>query len=163
MCDLLTPIHPSRQVRRPGRAGKPSLVVGKFPLVSASVPDTGLVIRRRTFLGGGLALAGLGLAAGQASATGPDWARLRTHLTGDLVLPGDAAYPVAKQLDSGYFDTISPQGVAYCETVGDVRTVLSFAQHNDLHVAVRSGGHNAAGWSTTTGLVLDTSRLRGLT
>jgi FAD/FMN-containing dehydrogenase len=148
--------------RGPARAGKPSRFAGKFPLVSAGVPDTGLVIRRRTFLGGGLALAGLGLAAGQASATGPYWARLRTHLTGDLVLPGDAAYPVAKQLDSGYFDTISPQGVAYCETVGDVRTVLSFAQHHDLHVAVRSGGHNAAGWSTTTGLVLDTSRLRGL-
>jgi hypothetical protein len=41
--------------------------------------------------------------------------------------------------------------------------VLSFAQYNDLHLAVRSGGHSAAGWSTTTGLVLDTSRLRGLT
>ncbi|GAB1515930.1 FAD-binding oxidoreductase [Actinophytocola sp. KF-1] len=120
------------------------------------------MIRRRTFLGGGLALAGLGLASGQASATGPDWTRLRAHLTGDLVLPGDAAYPVAKQLDSGYFDTISPQGVAYCATVGDVRTVLAFAQYNDLHVAVRSGGHNAAGWSTTTGLVLDTSRLKAL-
>jgi FAD/FMN-containing dehydrogenase len=123
------------------------------------------VLTRRTLLGGGLALAGLGL-AGQASASGrsgPDWDRLRACLTGDLVLPADAAYPVAKQLDSGYFDTINPAGVAYCETVADVRTALSFAQHNDLHLAVRSGGHSAGGWSTTTGLVLDTSRLRDLT
>jgi FAD/FMN-containing dehydrogenase len=123
------------------------------------------VLTRRTLLGGGLALAGLGL-AGQAGASGrggPDWDRLRACLSGDLVLPADAAYPVAKQLDSGYFDTIDPQGVAYCETVADVRTTLSFAQYNDLHVAVRSGGHSGAGWSTTTGVVLDTSRLNGLT
>jgi FAD/FMN-containing dehydrogenase len=126
--------------------------------------NTDRVIRRRTLLGGGLALGGLAV-AGQASAarrTGPDWARLRTYLTGDLVLPSDAGYPVAKQLDNGYFDTISPQGVAYCDTVADVRAVLSFAQHNDLHVAVRSGGHSGAGYSTTTGLVLDTSRLRAV-
>jgi FAD/FMN-containing dehydrogenase len=123
------------------------------------------VLTRRTLLGGGLALAGLGLTgrAGATGRSGPDWDRLRGCLTGDLVLPADAAYPAAKQLDSGYFDTIDPQGVAYCETVDDIRTVLSFAQYNDLHLAVRSGGHSAAGWSTTTGLVLDTSRLRGLT
>jgi hypothetical protein len=93
------------------------------------------VLTRRTLLGGGLALAGLGLTgrAGATGRSGPDWDRLRGCLTGDLVLPADAAYPAAKQLDSGYFDTIDPQGVAYRETVDDIRTVLSFAQHNDLH------------------------------
>jgi hypothetical protein len=60
------------------------------------------VIRRRTLLGAGVALAGLGM-TGQASATrrdGVDWTRLRAHLTGDVVLPGEPDYAVAKQLDS---------------------------------------------------------------
>ncbi|MCA1654894.1 MAG: FAD-dependent oxidoreductase [Pseudonocardiaceae bacterium] len=83
---------------------------------------------------------------------------MRACLTGEVVLPGEPDYAVAKQLDSGYFDHISPQGIAYCETVADVRTCLSFAQDNDIHVELRSGGHSAAGYSTTTGLVLDMSR-----
>ncbi len=96
---------------------------------------------------------------GTARAGGPDWARLRAHLDGDVVLPGDAAYPVAKQLASGTFDHVNPAAVAYCESTADVRTCLLFARDLGIRVAPRSGGHSAAGYSTTTGLVLDTSRL----
>jgi FAD/FMN-containing dehydrogenase len=95
-----------------------------------------------------------------SSAATVDWTKLR--LTGDLVLPGDAAYPVAKQLDSGYFDNVDPAAIAYCADAGDISTCLLFAQDNGITVAVRSGGHSAAGYSTTTGLVVDVSRLDGV-
>jgi FAD/FMN-containing dehydrogenase len=118
-------------------------------------------LRRRTVLGAGVA--GL-LAAGipwPSGASTVDWSRLR--LDGDLVLPADPAYPTAKQLDSGYYDSVNPAAIAYCVNAQDVQTCLMFAQDNDITVAVRSGGHSAAGYSTTTGLVLDVSRLDGVT
>ncbi|MEV6848423.1 FAD-binding oxidoreductase, partial [Actinoplanes sp. NPDC051411] len=84
---------------------------------------------------------------------------LADRLDGDLIRPGDPRYPVARQLDNGYFDTVEPAAIAYCASVADVRTVLGFAQDRALPTAIRSGGHSAAGYSTTTGLVLDVSRL----
>src|SRR6266540_4386072 len=120
------------------------------------------MISRRGVLRGGVGVAGLaalGFGWGAAGATGVGWERLRANLTGDLVLPGDAAYDVAKQLDSRYFDTINPAAVAYCVSAQAVRTCLLFAQDNDIQIAARSGGHSAAGYSSTTGLVVDVSRL----
>jgi FAD/FMN-containing dehydrogenase len=116
-------------------------------------------LRRRTVLGAGLAGV-LATLPWPTSASTVDWSRLR--LTGDLVLPGDATYPVAKQLDSGYFDSIDPAAIAYCENPQDVGNCLLFAQDNGIAVAVRSGGHSSAGYSLTTGLVVDMSRLDGV-
>ncbi|ALG08668.1 FAD-binding oxidoreductase [Kibdelosporangium phytohabitans] len=120
------------------------------------------MITRRTLLRTGMgATAGALLWSGTATAGPPRtrWERLRRHLSGDVVLPGDATYAQARQLDSAAFDDVLPRAIAYCENTGDVRTCLRFAQDNDIAVAVRSGGHSAAGYSTTTGLVLDVSRL----
>jgi FAD/FMN-containing dehydrogenase len=110
-------------------------------------------LRRRTLLGAGLA----GMLPWSRSTSTVDWSRLR--LAGDLVLPADPAYPTAKQLDSGYYDSVNPTAIAYCVSAADVRKCLLFAQDNGISVAVRSGGHSAAGYSTTTGLVVDVSRL----
>ncbi len=87
------------------------------------------------------------------------WDRLRRSFTGDVVLPGDAAYAQAKLLGNKTFDSVLPRAIAYCETPQDVRACLRFAQDHDIRVAVRSGGHSAAGYSITTGLVVDVSRL----
>ncbi|HEV3360722.1 MAG TPA: FAD-dependent oxidoreductase [Pseudonocardiaceae bacterium] len=136
------------------------------------------MVDRRTFLRAGIGAIGLAAvgaalpsASSAAAANGADgasgvraleWERLRRCLRGDLVLPGDSDYTVAKQLDAGRFDSISPAAIAYAEDVEDVRDCLRFAQHNDIALAVRSGGHSAAGYSTTTGLVLDVSRFNSI-
>ncbi|MFF7451861.1 MULTISPECIES: FAD-binding protein [unclassified Streptomyces] len=120
------------------------------------------MISRRTLLaasGGGLAVAALG--PSPALATTP-WQQLRSHLTGTLVLPGDAAYATARQLELQQFDTIAPQAVAYCANTADVALCLAFVKDHDLPVAVRSGGHSMGGYSTTTGLVVDVSRLNSV-
>jgi FAD/FMN-containing dehydrogenase len=105
-----------------------------------------------------MAALGVGWTAA-AVATGVNWEQLRANLSGDLVLPGDAGYDVAKQLDSRYFDSVNPAAVAYCKNPQDVHTCLLFAQDNDISIAVRSGGHSSGGYSTTTGLIVDVSRL----
>lgn len=130
------------------------------------------MISRRAVLQAGMGAAGLAAVgaplwsrstAGATSVSrAARWNQLRQNFTGDVVLPGDAVYAQAKQLDSGIFDSILPQAIAYCESPQDVRTCLAFAHDHDLPLAVRSGGHSAAGYSTTTGLVLDVSRLNGI-
>lgn len=94
---------------------------------------------------------------------GVPWHRLRSHLHGDLVLPADAGYERAKQLELAQFDATCPQAVAYCESPADAATCLAFAQDHELRPAARSGGHSLGGYSTTPGLVIDVSRLNAIT
>ncbi|MBZ4322249.1 FAD-binding oxidoreductase [Streptomyces huiliensis] len=119
------------------------------------------MLSRRAVLGAATAVpAALALPTARAGAhRGAPWQRLRRHLRGDLVLPGDTGYDTARQLDLAQFDGIAPQGVAYCAGPGDAALCLAFAQDHRLPLAVRSGGHSAGGYSTTTGLVVDVSRL----
>ncbi|MFJ1752877.1 FAD-dependent oxidoreductase [Kitasatospora sp. NPDC088134] len=132
------------------------------------------MISRRSLLGAGAAAAVGAVAAPAVAVTAVadttdssswyvPWGTLSSHLSGTLVRPGDAAYPVAKQLELGQFDTISPRGIAYCASSADVATALTFAQDNCLPTAVRSGGHSFGGFSTGPGLVIDVSRLNSVT
>ncbi|MEV6236307.1 FAD-binding oxidoreductase [Lentzea sp. NPDC051838] len=124
---------------------------------------------RRSFLRAGAgvvaasALGGSGLldSAGYASST--DWSALGRQLSGSLVLPSDPGYAQAKQLISAEFDTVRPQAIAYCTSTEDVRRAVLFARENDVRTSVRSGGHSFNGWSTTEGLIVDTSRLNQAT
>ncbi|GHI04367.1 hypothetical protein AQI88_39815 [Streptomyces cellostaticus] len=120
------------------------------------------MLSRRNILRAGAA--SLGLAAVPMLSTAPAqaavrWDTLRSGLQGDLILPGDARYDQAKQLEQIQFDAVHPSGVAYCKSSADVSLCLRFAADNGLPMAVRSGGHSAAGYSTSRGLVVDVSRL----
>ncbi|MFE1291389.1 FAD-binding oxidoreductase [Streptomyces sp. NPDC058751] len=90
------------------------------------------------------------------------WSRLAHGLAGRLVLPDDPSYAMARQLELGNFDDVTPQGVAYCAGARDVSLAIRFAQDNALPVAVRSGGHGYGGYSTGPGLVIDVSRLNAV-
>ncbi|MFJ8490073.1 FAD-binding oxidoreductase [Streptomyces sp. NPDC094038] len=85
--------------------------------------------------------------------------RLRERLSGDLILPGDTGYPLARQVQNTEYDAILPAAVAYCETPKDVSACVRYAAEHGLRVHVRSGGHSFNGWSTGTGLVIDVSRM----
>ncbi|HEY5836797.1 FAD-binding oxidoreductase [Streptomyces sp.] len=126
------------------------------------------MIRRRTVLrvgagAGAVAATGFGASTVWAGSNGASWSQLRSRLQGTLVLPSDPGYTTAKQLDLGQFDVISPKAVAYCVSSADVALCLKFAQDNDLPFAVRSGGHSTGGYSTSTGLVIDVSKLNSIT
>ena len=122
-------------------------------------------IDRRTFLiAGTLAAAGVGLAA---CTPGDDWRRLeasaiealRRRVEGVVLVPGDSGFTNAWMPRNGrYADTV-PQVVVQVAGDEDVATCLEWCGEHGLPVAVRGGGHNYAGLSTTTGLVLDLSRL----
>jgi FAD/FMN-containing dehydrogenase len=120
---------------------------------------------RRTFLvAGTLAAAGVGLAACTIDG---DWVRLeasaidalRRRIDGTVLVPGDAGFTNAWLPRNGrYADTV-PQLVVRVAGERDVARCLHWSREHRLPIAVRGGGHNYAGLSTTTGLVIDLSQL----
>jgi FAD/FMN-containing dehydrogenase len=79
-----------------------------------------------------------------------------------LVRPGDAAYTVAKRQFDPRFDSLHPAGIAYCGNPADVSTCLAFVRKYGVPVAARSGGHSYAGWSSGSGLIVDVTRMAGV-
>jgi FAD/FMN-containing dehydrogenase len=101
--------------------------------------------------------------AGAAPQPGPgtrDWEALRRALsTHKLIRPGMRVYPASKELFDPRFDWKRPAGIAYCASPRDVSACLAFVRKFGLPVAARSGGHSYAGWSSTTGLMVDVTAM----
>jgi hypothetical protein len=97
------------------------------------------------------------------SPTEADWKTLAKNLQGTLVRPDSSQYATASQLFHPRFDSIRPAAIAYCASPGDVQACLSFVRQFALPFTARSGGHSYAGYSTTTGLVIDVTRMNTVT
>jgi FAD binding domain/Berberine and berberine like len=111
---------------------------------------------------GALALGSAGVlwpAAPARAAADPRLSVLDRTLDGDLVARGAPGYAQARLGWNPRFDGVRPLAVAYAKTIEDVRRVIRWANRNDVPLVARSGGHSFAGYSTTSGIVLDLSRL----
>ncbi|MEW2358367.1 FAD-binding oxidoreductase [Spirillospora sp. NPDC029432] len=98
-----------------------------------------------------------------ARPTGPaGWKALERGLEGRLIRPDDADYDRARRLYIPRYDRVGPAGIAYCESAADVAECVAFATLTRTPLAVRSGGHDYAGRSTGTGLVVDVSPMAGV-
>jgi FAD/FMN-containing dehydrogenase len=95
----------------------------------------------------------------RAAPTAADWNSLAAHIDGDLVRPGDRYYPTARLLFDPRFDNIRPAGVCYCGDPADVITCIDWVRNYTIPFAARSGGHSYAGWSSTSGLIIDVTAL----
>jgi FAD/FMN-containing dehydrogenase len=95
----------------------------------------------------------------QSGPTDADWAALAKSLRGTLVRPTSPQYATARQLFDPRYDSVHPAALAYCATPADVQTCLAFVRKFNLPFAPRSGGHNYNGYSTSTGLVIDVTRM----
>jgi len=84
---------------------------------------------------------------------------LRKGVSGDVVLPGDAAYDEARLLWNGVFDR-RPAVVVRCLSAQDVSAAVTFARMHGLELAVRGGGHSTGGLSgVDDGLMVDLSAM----
>jgi FAD/FMN-containing dehydrogenase len=101
-----------------------------------------------------------------SAASGPptsaDWAALARDLSGPLIRPGESGYTTAKELFDPRFDSLHPAGIAYCRNPHDVTTSLAFVRKFGIPVAARCGGHSYAGWSSTSGLIVDVTPMAGV-
>ncbi|MCX4906788.1 FAD-binding oxidoreductase [Streptomyces sp. NBC_00878] len=140
-------------------------------------------MQRRTFIGGGVALATTAVSAacttaGSKPPTGgkaptsstslettsrtaaANLKALARDLDGSLVRPGEANWAAARQLYNTRFDSLKPTAVAYVAHAEDIRTTLAYARARSVPVSIRNGGHSYAGWSSGNGrLIVDISKL----
>ena len=77
-----------------------------------------------------------------------------------LLRPSDAGYLTASRSYSTRFDGVRPAAVAQCQSVSDVQQCLAFVRATGTKVAARGGGHSYAGYSTTSGLVIDVGPMK---
>jgi FAD/FMN-containing dehydrogenase len=87
---------------------------------------------------------------------------LKARLRGELIQPNDDTYDAARRVYNAMIDR-RPRLIVRCADVADVMAAVDFARANSLLLAVRGGGHNAAGLGVCDGgLVIDLSRMRGI-
>jgi FAD/FMN-containing dehydrogenase len=87
---------------------------------------------------------------------------LRAQLEGEVITPDETAYDDARKVFFGGIDK-RPAAVARVANANDVATVVSAARERGLELAVRSGGHNRAGYGTVDdGLVIDLSEMNSV-
>ena len=97
-----------------------------------------------------------------APARHPDIATFAAGIAGTVIVPGDEAYDVAREVKNAAIDRF-PAMIVRAATVADVTRTVLFAGEADLDLAVRGGSHSLAGHSTVDGgIVLDLSAMRGL-
>jgi FAD/FMN-containing dehydrogenase len=95
--------------------------------------------------------------------TGDELRSLKDAFGGEVVTSTDEGYDEARRLWNSVHDR-RPAALVRPRSAGEVATGIRFARDHDLELAVRSGGHSPAGHSSSDGgLVLDLSRLRGVT
>jgi FAD/FMN-containing dehydrogenase len=87
---------------------------------------------------------------------------LAKRLHGHLLLPGNPGYALATQPANTRFDRIRPLAAAVCADEQDVATCIAWSQEYKIDAVARTGGHSYAGFSTTTGLVIDLGNLKAV-
>jgi hypothetical protein len=133
----------------------------------ADTPD----LTRRSFLQTGALVAG-GAAAAltpvSALVAKPAASRGRRTtplppLKGRWIGPDDIGYAMAAWPNNSRWGDVRPLAIAMCADDEDVRKALLWAQENYKPFAIRSGGHSYAGFSTTTGVLIDVKPMNGVT
>jgi hypothetical protein len=97
-------------------------------------------------------------ACGEETASA-DWEELSRRLDGPVIRPGQPRYPDLSKPFNHRYSHIHPAGISLCANEDDVRESVIWAREQEVPLAIRSGGHNYAGYSTSPGLVIDLARL----
>lgn len=90
-------------------------------------------------------------------------AQLRSSMNGTVLVPGDADFEQARNIWNASIDR-TPGLIAVCSETADVQRALATAVELGVPIALRSGGHSVAGFSTCEdGIVIDLSGMRTVT
>jgi FAD/FMN-containing dehydrogenase len=87
---------------------------------------------------------------------------LRARVAGGVIGPDDEGYDEARSVASGAIDR-RPAVIVCAADATDVELAIKLARETGLELAIRSGGHSAAGFGTSEGgIVLDLSAMNAI-
>ncbi|KAA0572058.1 FAD-binding oxidoreductase [Azospirillum sp. Sh1] len=90
------------------------------------------------------------------------WTDLAKAVKGGAVLrPEDPFFADICRPNNLRYGATLPAGIARCGTPQDVQACIKWVKELAMPFAVRSGGHNYAGFSTTPGLLIDMTLMAG--
>lgn len=89
------------------------------------------------------------------------WTDLARQVSGGVLRPDDLFYADVCRPNNLRYAANLPAGIARCATDADVQACIAWVKKLGMGFAVRSGGHNYAGYSTTSGLLIDMSKMAG--
>src|SRR5690348_6095647 len=85
---------------------------------------------------------------------------LASKIAGRIITPASPDYESARQVENRAYSR-HPALIVRCTNASDVARTIDFSQVHSLPVAVRSGGHSAAGFGACdNGVVVDLSGMR---
>jgi FAD/FMN-containing dehydrogenase len=91
---------------------------------------------------------------------GLDITALKAGVRGRIIEPSDPGYEAVRKVNNGMIDK-RPRAIVQCTDVADVIATVNFCRKNQALVAVRCGGHNAAGLGVCDeGVVIDLSPIK---
>ncbi|MEX2565124.1 MAG: FAD-binding oxidoreductase [Cyclobacteriaceae bacterium] len=90
------------------------------------------------------------------------WEELNNSITGKLLFPDSEDYDESRAIWNGMIDR-KPACIVKCADVKDIVAAVNFGRKHEMLVAVKGGGHNAAGFAMCDeGLVIDLSNMKGI-
>lgn len=133
-------------------------------LIGPTLPP--MAMNRRNFLGVGATLLG-GLwaervfpeTADQAALPPKAWRDLELRLQGRLLRPGQAGFASLALPNNLRYASILPEAIAICANAGDIAQCLRWCADHGMPLAARGGGHSYAGYSCTSGLMINLSAI----
>jgi len=107
-------------------------------------------------------MADIGTARAEGALDAEALRELREGFRGEVIEPHDARYDETRQVFNAMFDR-RPAAILRPTGTADVIRAIGLARLTDLPLAIRSGGHSVAGFSSCDGgIVLDLRGLKGI-
>jgi FAD/FMN-containing dehydrogenase len=97
--------------------------------------------------------------AGASASVDPRVRALAKALHGAVIAPSSPGYDKARRGFDSIYDSVHPLAVAQPLDAADVARAVKWAHEAGVHIVARSGGHSYGGYSTTSGVIVDLSKL----
>jgi len=83
-------------------------------------------------------------------------------LKGRVILPNEAGFASLSYANNGRYRLDTPWAIAECLTAEDIRQSILWAREQGVPFAPRAGGHNFAGYSSTSGLLISLTNMKAI-
>ena len=90
------------------------------------------------------------------------WQSLQGSIGGEVALPGSESFDREPPVFNARYHDVRPQAIVRCATPEDVAATITFLSSHGLQHAIRGRGHSFGDYSSTRGVLIDTTPMRSV-